>query len=119
MEHILQQARSWLQTLAAPSFLCYTWLQRGTDNFPGWMESGSNGWARAKRERTKSRERRLRTILFWSGHLQHERDRPDMERTYINSDKAQTKEPHLKTYWSGAVGGGVKQTNKASSRSPM
>ena len=33
--------------------------------------SGSNGWARVKRERTKSRERLLRTIVFDSGHLQH------------------------------------------------
>jgi len=37
--------------------------------------------ARAK----KSRERLIRTILFYSGHLQHERERPDMERKYMNS----------------------------------
>jgi len=59
--------------------------------------SGSNGWARAKRERTKSRERLLRTILFYSGHLQHECERPDMERKYMNSDKAQRKEIELTT----------------------
>jgi len=31
--------------------------------------SGCNGWGRVKRERTKSRERLLRTILFYSGHF--------------------------------------------------
>jgi len=36
-------------------------------------------------------------ILFYSGHLQHERERPGMERKYTNSDKAQTKEPELTT----------------------
>jgi len=35
--------------------------------------------------------------LFYSGHLQHERERPDMERKYMNSDKAQRKEPELAT----------------------
>jgi len=33
----------------------------------------------------------------------------DMERNYMNSDKAQRKEPELTTQWSGTVGGG---TNK-------
>jgi len=42
-------------------------------------------------ERSKSRERLLRTILFYSGHLQHGHERPDMERYYMNSDKAQWK----------------------------
>jgi len=55
--------------------------------------SASNGWARVKCERTKSRERLLRTILFYSCHLQHERERPDMKRKYMNSDKVQRKEP--------------------------
>jgi len=55
--------------------------------------SDPNGWARVKCERTKSRERLLRTILFYSGHLQHERERPDMERKYKKSDKAQRKIP--------------------------
>jgi len=41
---------------------------------------GSNGRARVKRERMKSIKRLLRTILFYSGHLQHERERPDVER---------------------------------------
>ena len=55
--------------------------------------SGSNGWAQVKRERTKSKERLLRTILFDSGHLQHERERPEMKRKCMNNDKAQRKEP--------------------------
>jgi len=35
--------------------------------------------------------------LFYSGHLQHERERHDMERKYMNSDKAHRKEPELST----------------------
>ena len=35
--------------------------------------------------------------IVLSGHLQHERERPDMERKYMNSDKAQRKEPDLRT----------------------
>ena len=62
-----------------------------------WARENSGEWARVKRERTKSQERLLRTILFYSGHLQHERERPDMERKYMNSDKAQRKEPELAT----------------------
>ena len=62
-----------------------------------WELSDSNGWAWVKREWKKSRERLLRTILFYSGHLQHERERPDMERKYMNSDKVQRKEPELTT----------------------
>ena len=38
--------------------------------------SGSNGWARVKSERTYSREPLLRTIFFYSRHLQIERGRP-------------------------------------------
>jgi len=53
--------------------------------------------ARVKRERTKSSEHLLRTILFYSGHLQHGRERPDVECTYMNSDKVQRKEPELTT----------------------
>jgi len=34
-------------------------------------------------------------ILFYSGHLQHERKRPGMERKYLNSDKVQKKETEL------------------------
>jgi len=39
----------------------------------------------------------LRTILFYSGHLQHEHERPDMEWKYTNSDNTQRKEPELTT----------------------
>jgi len=56
-------------------------------------------------ERTKSRESLLRTIFFDSGHLQHERERPDMERKYMNTDKGQWKEPEFTTLIS-EVGGG-------------
>jgi len=38
--------------------------------------SGSNGWARVKRERTYSREPLLRMIFFDSRHLQIERGEP-------------------------------------------
>jgi len=62
-----------------------------------WAQDNSNEWARVKREQTKSWERPLRTILFYSGHLQHDRERPDMERKYMNSDKSQRKEPELTT----------------------
>jgi len=51
--------------------------------------SDSSGWARVKRERTKSWERLLRTVLFYSGHLQHERERTGMERKYMYSDNWQ------------------------------
>jgi len=27
------------------------------------------------------------SLLFYSGHKQHERERPDMEQKYMNSDK--------------------------------
>jgi len=74
--------------------------------------SGSNGWARVKRERTKSRERLLRTILFYLDHLQHKRERPDMQRKHMNSDKVQRKEPKLTTSWSGTVGGGTNVQEK-------
>jgi len=35
--------------------------------------------------------------IFYSGNLQHERERPDMERKCMNTDKAQRKEPELTT----------------------
>jgi len=63
--------------------------------------------ARVNGERTKSRERLLGKILFYSGLLQHERESPDMERNYMNSDKAQTREPELTTSRRGTVGGGT------------
>jgi len=31
--------------------------------------------------------------IFFSGHLQHERERPDMEGKYMNSDKPHEKIP--------------------------
>jgi len=37
------------------------------------------------------------TIWFYSGHLQHERETPDMEWIYMNIDKVQRKEPELTT----------------------
>jgi len=48
---------------------------------------------------------------FDSGHLQHEREKPDMERKYMNSDKAQWKEPEL-TALLGNVGGGTNKQGK-------
>jgi len=45
-----------------------------------------------------NRENACYERLFYSGHLQHERERPDMERNYTNSDKVQRKEPELTTY---------------------
>ena len=54
-------------------------------------------------------------ILFDSGHLQHERKRPDTEWKYMNSGKAQWKEPELTTLIS-EIGGGTntKQVNSCS-----
>jgi len=75
--------------------------------------SDSNGWARVKREGTKSRERLLRTIVFDSGHLQHECQRPDMERKYFNSNKAQCIDPKLATIISGVCGGTNTLSNQA------
>jgi len=77
--------------------------------------SGSNGWVRVKRERTKARERLLRTKFFYSGHLQHERERPDVERKYMNSDKAPVKRTRVNNIvkWVEA------QIYKASSYSPI
>jgi len=42
----------------------------------------------------------IRTIFLDSDHLQHERERPDMKRKYMNSDKAQRKEPELTSFFS-------------------
>jgi len=47
--------------------------------------------------RTKSRERLLRMILFYSGYLQNKRERQDMERKHMNSGKTRRKEPELTT----------------------
>jgi len=79
--------------------------------------SGSGGWARVKRQRTKSREPLLRTVFFDSGHLQHERERSDVERKYINSDKAKWKNSSLTTLIS-EVGGGTNIQSKQASVVP-
>jgi len=47
----------------------------------------------------------LRTILSASSYLQPERERPNMERKYMNSDKAQWKEPEFMTLISEVSGG--------------
>jgi len=50
----------------------------------------------SKVERTPSTNE---VVLFYVyPHRQHERERPDMERKYMNSDKVQRKEPEL-TNW--------------------
>jgi len=66
--------------------------------------SGCNGWARVKRDRTKSSKRLLPTTVFDSGHLQHECERPDMERKYLNNNKAQHIDPKLTTIFSEMCG---------------
>ena len=53
----------------------------------------SNEWARVKRKRTKSWERLLLTILLYSSHLQHERERPDIERKYMTVTRPIEKSP--------------------------
>jgi len=75
--------------------------------------SGSNGWARVKSERTKSRERLLRTIVFDLGHLQQEGERPDMERKYLNNNKAQRIDPKLTTIISEMFSATNIQSNQA------
>jgi len=75
--------------------------------------SGSNRWARVKRKRMKSRERLLRTIDFDSGHLQHECERPEMERKYLNSNKAQHTDLTLTTIISEMCGATNIQSNQA------
>jgi len=62
--------------------------------------SGSNGWARVKRERTPATN-----DIFDSGHRQYEPEKPNMERKHMNSDKAQWHKPELTTFIS-EVGGG-------------
>ena len=48
-------------------------------------------------ERTKPGENLLQKILFYSGHLQRDRERSDMKRKYMNTDKARLKDPELTT----------------------
>ena len=59
------------------------------------------------------------TPLFIALHtcLQHERERPDMERKYMNSDNAQWKDPKLTTLV--CSGWRHKYTKQASSRSAI
>jgi len=47
----------------------------------------------ASERKTTSSKHLLRTILSYSGHLQHESERPDMERKYMNNDTPQEKSP--------------------------
>jgi len=51
-------------------------------------------------------------ILFYSGHLPHEHERPDMVRKHVNTDKAQWKDPELTTLWSETGGGGINMQSK-------
>jgi len=44
---------------------------------------GYSGWAKAKHEQTKSRKHVIWMVLFDSGHLQNECERPDMEWKYM------------------------------------
>ena len=65
----------------------------------------------SKPQENEAEERSLRTIFFDSGHRQHERERPDVERKCMNSDKSQWKEPELTTLIS-QVGGGTNVQRK-------
>jgi len=60
-----------------------------------------------------SREHLLLTTVFDSGHLQHECERTDMERKYLNSNKAQCVDPKLTTIISEGCGGTNIQCNQA------
>ena len=75
--------------------------------------TGFNGWARVKRERTKSRERFLLMIVLDSSHLQHECERPNMERNYLNSNKTQRIDSKLTTINSEMCGATNVQSNQA------
>jgi len=68
-----------------PIGLCKSIASKNIQSDIAVGSSGSRVWTRVKRERTKARERLLRTILFYSGHLQHERERPGMERKHMNT----------------------------------
>jgi len=58
-------------------------------------------------------ERTLATNVFDSGHLQHECERPDMERKYLNNNKAQRIDPKLTTIISEMCGATNIQSNHA------
>jgi len=55
----------------------------------------------------------LLTTVFDSGHLQHKGEKPDMERKYLNSNKAQCINPQLTTIISEMCGGTNMQSNQA------
>jgi len=44
-------------------------------------------------------------ILFYSGHVQHERERPNTVQKYMNSDKVKWKESKLTTLINEVRGG--------------
>jgi len=75
--------------------------------------SSSNWCARVKREWKKSGERLLRTIFFYSGHLQHESERPSMERKHMSSGKVKWKKSELITLISEVGGGRNTQSKQA------
>jgi len=50
-------------------------------------------------------------FFFYSGHLQNERERPDMKQKCMDTNKAQWKEPELTTLIS-EVGGGTNVRSK-------
>jgi len=54
--------------------------------------SGSNELAQVKRERIRENAYYER-YFFDSGHLQHERETPDLKRKYMKSDKPNEKSP--------------------------
>jgi len=58
-------------------------------------------------------------MLFYSGHLQHERERPDMERKYMNSDKAQMLRAQVNNLVKWDRRWWHKYTKQASLRSPI
>ena len=58
-------------------------------------------------------------MLFCSGHLQHERERPDMERKCMNSDKAQMLRAQVNNIVKWDRGWWHKYTQQASLRSPI
>jgi len=72
-----------------PSDMKYIWKKYLTAG----DSSGSNEWARVKRERRYSRKRLLRIRFFDSGLLHNENERPDMKRKCMNTDKALWKIP--------------------------
>jgi len=57
------------------------------------------GWAKPTKAPPWQRDWRTPATndIVCSGHLQHERERPDMERKYMNNDKAQITDSELTT----------------------